>query len=30
MNMDISQYYDYYDTDEIIESIYENKKNEKK
>jgi hypothetical protein len=26
MNMEISQYYPYYDTDEIIESIYENRK----
>ena len=26
VNMNISKYYDYYDTDEIIESIYEEKK----
>jgi hypothetical protein len=30
MNLDISQYYKYYDTNEIIQSIYEEKKNEKK
>lgn len=29
-NMDISKYYDYYDTNEIIQSIYETKKLTKK